>query len=94
MSNEVFTKAADVLEAFGWIQGTFGNIESGFCALGAIGRAEDELGRIGTDLEPLHAAIRHASGGQATPSIVVWNDAPGRTQAEVVTALREAGQRA
>lgn len=60
-----------------------------FCVFGAIERiCPSPL--VGREADRLLAA----SLGMSTGAIVDWNDAPERTQAEVVTALRQAARQA
>jgi hypothetical protein len=95
--SEILDAAADLIEPEGaWTQGTWARKASGsltsahfedavcFCARGAIVRAGNfpltaELPRL-NDL----AGFRNAA------EMARWNDAPERTQAEVVAKLREA----
>ena len=80
-TREVYLRAADLIEERGWCQGKFGT-DDRLCILGAIFAAEREWHRsIGLD------ALRMVIGRDV---IVPWNDQEGRTQEEVVSALREA----
>lgn len=106
---DVLTRAADLLEEFGWCKfrpaeddcgkptHVMASTARGFCLLGAICRAEIEYGSrksYGGDWD------RFPLGDVAhrwRPIIGVadfWNDDPGRTKAEVVAKLREAAERA
>lgn len=97
--SEVLDRAADLLESEGrWTQGALARTKMGhcigpeeansacWCALGAI----MHVGK-GLNLQPVIIAMRTITGGSA---IGDWNDAPGRTQDEVVQALRSASQQA
>lgn len=94
---EVLRKAADLIEPEGaWTQGHGARDEDGapitssseaavcWCAFGAIWHAQ---GRMIIGETPAEAALGKVIGGARIDD---WNDAPGRTQAEVVAALRKA----
>lgn len=100
--DEILTKAADLLEKPGaWTQGSaildrYGRPTGWsdpraccFCAFGAIRRAsgDPEI----TKCEALDFADRFAAG-LGFSGIIDFNDAPERTQAEVVAKLREAAE--
>ena len=95
---EVLERAADLIEPEGkWTQDAFARTEKGFpigprednaacfCLRGAIIRAGD----FSTERE-FPAAINRALRLSTAARAVRWNDAPGRTQSEVVAKLREA----
>jgi hypothetical protein len=93
--SEILNAAADLLEKPGaWTQQDYAFDPDGvavdarnerascFCALGAIRHA----GGYPDDVNPAASVL-----GQFVGDLVCdWNDAPGRTQAEVVAALRAA----
>jgi hypothetical protein len=97
---DVLHRAADLLEEFGWCQHDYGSYRRGaFCAVGAIAHAARDLGDpvpadskrctfIG-QYEDKYQDIIEADDGL----LHYWNDAPGRTKAEVVARLREAAER-
>lgn len=58
-----------------------------WCIFGAIEKVECGL-RLPT------TGVLEQALGKTSQQIVDWNDAPGRTQAEVVTALRDAARQA
>jgi hypothetical protein len=58
-----------------------------WCALGAIRRVVGPSGHVTDAWDALRASAH-------VVSIVDWNDAPSRTQAEVVAAFREAAAKA
>ncbi|MGI4744926.1 MAG: DUF6197 family protein [Janthinobacterium lividum] len=91
---EVLDAAADLLTSEGaWTQGAQARRADGkqvmadgpnavcWCLIGATEAADPEY--FGTDADRV---LYHLLG----VDIVEWNDAPGRTQAEVVAKLREA----
>lgn len=82
---QVLLDAADRIERFGWCQGGTGKGPNGEKCLGlTLLEFSKNLSR--------HAACGHLSlhiGLKASEGFVCWNDAPGRTAAEVCAALRE-----
>lgn len=102
---EVLNKAADLLEKPGaWTQGVFarnrrGNVCSPtddtarcFCVSGAVQRV------VGGFASPTFYSVVDLLNAMArrrnARHIAHWNDAPGRTQSEVVEALRAAAKAA
>lgn len=106
---DILAAAADLIEPEGaWTQSEFMRDPTGivssedepllpdancWCALGAIAQV--------CDLNPWESWAGHpadaamwALAGVVGRSVAGWNDAPGRTQAEVVAALREAAAKA
>lgn len=75
--------AARLLEK-GWTQGVYEDCGA-FCLSGAI---YEVVGR-GGDVVPAREYVKKAIG---IISLVGWNDEPGRTQAEVVSAVRKAAE--
>lgn len=98
---DVLHRAADVIEEWGWAQGTHARRTDGspcgwdsvtaasFCALGAIHKALDDLGLVGEDRNFVRCA-GWLAGCVPDFNIKDWNDDLGRTQAEVVATLRAA----
>jgi hypothetical protein len=91
---DVLERAAEKIGAPGaWYQGDFAQRDDGKCAYG-----DDPRARCWCALGAIQAAAHHAafrSSAQARLERLVgnipdWNDAPERTQPEVVTALRRA----
>lgn len=81
--SETLTAAAELIERDGWCQYVSTNNEGRRCAVGAINVA---AGRDYSNSSYALWAMRQHIG----ESVAQWNDAPERTQAEVVAALREA----
>lgn len=93
---DVLERAADLIAKPGaWTQGYYGLTDSGayadtprdavcFCALGAIKAAQHAV-EFDAEIDDAERFFRNFNG-----SITSWNDAPERTQAEVVAALRQA----
>lgn len=89
-TQELRNKAADYIEAHGWCQGRYED-DGRVCVVGALRMAA--FGAIDRNFEmPTVNAYRSACGelahGIETP-VSTWNDAPERTQAEVIAKLRE-----
>ena len=82
--------AAKDLETFGWIQGAAGNEERGFCAIGGIYHAQKDTGAKFDDRLLAYQAVKAVTGQDSSANITRWNDAPGRTKQEVVSAMRKA----
>ena len=92
---DVLLAAADHIEAHGWVQGKWGHKGEPCCAEGAIVAVLDGNGGIVFgELGPLSAAAKQMLRNALGKAIPAWNDAPGRTAAEVVAALREAARKA
>lgn len=87
--NWVLREAASVLRKRGWTQ--FGLREGRqCCAMGAIlavGAGSDETETA------IRRLMRHVGGlGVPTGSVTLWNDAPGRTRAQVIRGLLAAAR--
>jgi hypothetical protein len=91
LPSEVLSRAADLIEPEGaWTQGSYGRTADGssvyyddpnavcFCLRGALRR-----------VDPTGSWMEYAANHRLSAA---WNDAFGRTQAEVVSALRQASQ--
>jgi hypothetical protein len=98
--SEVLAKAADLIEPEGaWRQGYYARDGAGrdcdahdpsaicWCAVGSIERSVPICNY--DDLDEAERFLTRALGGAYVPH---WNDAKGRTQAEVVSALRKASE--
>jgi hypothetical protein len=89
---QVLNRAADLIEENGWFQkDSFGRC---LCAAYAINQARREGPYpVSQEREALTTLLAHLGiVEQFKPilRVVTWNDAPGRTQQEVVDALRGA----
>lgn len=97
---DVLNRAADLLEKPGaWTQGEYDrhplHQESRcFCAIGAIVEAQGALHVRCEDDDPACITFaRWLDASEPHPFMIArWNDAPERTQAEVVAAFREAAR--
>jgi hypothetical protein len=95
---DVLDAAADLIENVGHCKGkavaSRGNVAVAYCALGALGRAVVVAGN-----GPLYAVARNAlkveiwgNPLRANEDIVIWNDKPERTAAEVIDTFRRAAK--
>lgn len=91
LSADLLNCAADLIEAHGWVQGSFGSSEGGFCALGAIRHVV--AATLGGGVEAASAfndtrsvLMKHIGAR----SVVNWNDDFARTKDDVVATLRGA----
>lgn len=95
---DVLNRAADLLEEFGWQQVVRGSKRSGImCAVGAVGEAFRDFGapldRAYYFGEGVEVALKSV-GIRDSDGLWIFNDADGRTKAEVVAKLREAAKAA
>lgn len=75
---KVLLDAADYIEAHGWRQNSYGLEPHGStCMVGAIFRVGGTM-----------SGALHRIDARCLPYASAWNDAPGRTAAEVCAALR------
>lgn len=86
---DVLDRAADAIEAYGWVQGMIGGVGYGFCAYGAIGHAARYNWGIVRDASRVLLDVLNAP-----VNISEWNDMPGRTAEHVRDALRAAAKNA
>lgn len=95
--NEILNAAADLIERDGWCQGAFRR-NGKHCLLGAIaetvaGDARSGFNHILAHNDDAREAVRvFLATVQCDLGVPHWNDKPGRTQTEVVAALRKAAQ--
>lgn len=80
----VLLRAAHLIEANGWTAAD-GDVPGALCIDGAIGRASRELNVMGK--RDAIQAVRQFTGAAV---LFKWNDAPGRTKSDVLSALRGA----
>lgn len=87
----ILDAAADLIEPEGaWGQGQWESSTGCLCAEGALAKAGACERFVDVCRAPVGRFFEPLVGGD----IVAWNDAPGRTQAEVVAKLREAAAKA
>ena len=82
--DEVLDRAADEITIRGWTQGLFEDPEGRVCAVGAINRTTAQA----TERIRAGWVLTFFIQGQ----VPIWNDAPGRTQDEVVDTFRLAAK--
>lgn len=81
--------AATLLREMGWCQGSMTNGAGCHCAMGALAVICEGEWTPRWD-EAREALYRQFGGRHAIPSLVEWNDTPGRTAEEVISALEAA----
>lgn len=84
MSLKVYSRAKDLLEKDGWVQGTAHTLDGRRCLTSAIHDAAEEI--IGTShscYELFQPLISKVKGEQ----LASWNDGAGRTKKEVIDLL-------
>lgn len=84
---DTLNRAADLIERDGWCQGLGRDADGSRCAAVALHDAQ-------ADRLVWRGAYRALKARVGTRLVVDWNDTPGRTQAEVVAALRAAADAA
>jgi hypothetical protein len=84
----MLTAAADLIEQRGWCQRKFQDDDGRLCVEGAIYHGLAVLDRVCFD------AVRILRRHIGDDSLIRWNDQPGRTQDQVVAALRAAAEQA
>lgn len=98
-------KAYEVLENYGWVQGTEARDRDGndvpplddqavcFCLQGAIRRStggDNEFEKFRISNEKVQTVLNGKLGPAVPGTTWEWNDTPGRTKEEVIAVLREA----
>jgi len=90
VADPILMAAADIIESFGWCQGGFGDLERGpVCTLGALLIAAN-VNPLNYKNHPSAKSMERLRKHLKVKNIAEWNDAVGRTKAEVLTALRSA----
>jgi hypothetical protein len=88
---DVLERAADLIEPEGaWTQGSYGGGHLPTCMGGAVNIARGRQAWETPAGDPIAAFLAQCLGQK----VAFWNDAPERTQAEVVAKLREAAAKA
>jgi hypothetical protein len=91
---DIFDEAADLIEPEGaWVRHTAGDRRTCFCMASAIGVAAGNIDGPNDYFYLARDMVSKVVPESVTP-MVDFNDAPGRTQAEVVAKLREAAAKA
>lgn len=87
---DIFDASAKLIEEKGWIQGRSGNVNEGFCLLGAIDYSLRSSERSTLWQDTLWHDCRYILHEYLQTSLTVeWNDAPGRKPEEAIHLLRE-----
>lgn len=93
-TTEILRGAKDYIIDHGWIQGTMKSGEDQVCSLGAVyvyrgSRADIPTTQFFRAIDII-SALAGGTNGDGYWTLTKWNDAPGRTEAEVL-ALFDAG---
>lgn len=88
-TREVLRKAARLIEKYGLRKGDYGSRRLGFCITGALSEVVRPSDLNDDTFIRARQAVQLAIGGEF---LVDWNDATGRTKAEVLAALRKAAR--
>ena len=92
-TSQTLRHALALLERDGWCQGAARDADGRRCTLGAINAALclDEEAAATAGVKAAVRALRVCGEGTPHPHLLVdWNDAEGRTEAEVLEAFRAA----
>ena len=89
------TRAQTTICVHGWRQGEAGDEVAGYCTVGALQKATEELWGLGlrTEEEVFYSSLGTLGAlveDEGFDSVVCWNDAPGRTKHEVLTLFAKA----
>jgi len=93
---DILTAAANLIEPEGaWLQGAYTQDLRCFCTLGALAHVSGKGATAVGVTPPAKALANHLNPEDSSADRVItrWNDAPERTQAEVVAALRAAAEK-
>jgi hypothetical protein len=82
---EIYSRAADYIEANGWCQYKLKDEEGKVCLIGSLLAVDPSDASC---IRTLRALKQTLSGGYQD-SMANWNDTPGRTEEEVIAFLRE-----
>jgi hypothetical protein len=88
---QLLLDAAALIDKVGWCQGTAVNHQGQLCAAGAM-YYSNKVVYLHGDLSVYNEARNHFLDTIKDHNVPTWNDAPGRTQEEVVAAMRKAAQ--
>lgn len=84
-----FIQAKRILDECGWVQGSYGGPNDGYCLAGALCEASYEIGVL-SPAETMYMATDVIPDVRVTErqiSLIAWNDEPGRTIDEVMAVL-------
>lgn len=88
----VLLEAAHAIRTRGHLKHSFGSANDGFCIVGAISQASP-VSMLGSEIIipfSRHAAVARVMASTGYNNMVVWNDHPSTTPAEVIAALEAA----
>lgn len=91
---EDVTKTITQLQRHGWVQLHFFTPDGRCCLAGAANRAVTDGNRLSNLLDLLRAEIKSDKLATRLRTISEWNDAKGRTFADVIGLLKRARNRA
>lgn len=80
-------KAEELIERVGWVQGALRDSTGRVCLVGALYAACSFAAN-----DPYRAAYNRLMKFSGSGNLAAWNDAPGRTKAEVLELLAEAAE--
>lgn len=92
----IIEKAITIIEDKGWIQGSIGTDDNGYCVMGALDKAWHQLGSYGGALAISDAKnsilheINKDRSNEKIFSLSYWNDSSARTKEEVLSKMRAA----
>lgn len=91
----VIDYAADTIDKYGWIQGSMGSKDTGFCALGALYHSVRQLAGETTEIED--SLDNTVIGPYIQPligkdTLTGWNDHKVKNKKQVVKTLRKAAR--
>ncbi len=86
---DVLNRAADHIEGYGWTKGTFEDGDGHVCLIGALDKATDIVHVPTWVMFEAAEALRDEIGDT---SLIRWNDAEERTEAEVLALLRKVAE--
>lgn len=94
---DALDNAAKYIDEHGWCQGSLREAEGKVCALGSImfsrfDSMEWKYTQYWKMQGILEKFLKLPESDSIKPPLAIWNDAQGRTQEEVVTALRECAE--
>jgi hypothetical protein len=89
---DVLRAAARYIEEHGWYQGNYRNTDGRVCIVGAILSVTPEVDDTGDPGRLRSRSVDVLVLAFDDKAVTRWNDAPGRTEAEVLVALRAAAE--
>ncbi len=88
MNKQILINAKELIERDGWYQGGLGSPTKGYCLMGALFYgAFDYYASIDPKGKGRYYSVPEANGAVDNGFTSKWNDTPGRTKEEVLSAL-------